>query len=203
MARKRAPGAGRKPQGEFAGKSAAFSTRITPETRRALDEAVRSHRPRISLSQHVEYLLTTAMQKPSGKPRNYALACAIALLAENIERGAETDWRADPFTGQALRYAVETLLFQYAATPEGTPAIPPAIEEAAARMPPEFAERFRTPAGFGHVKAYNLISEIDQVASPATPNEWSLPIFFSEQPVQLAVISRDLVQADRKKGKSK
>ena len=39
MAKKRAPGAGRKPRGEFKGKSATLTTRITSETRAALDRA--------------------------------------------------------------------------------------------------------------------------------------------------------------------
>jgi hypothetical protein len=201
MERKRAAGAGRKPQGEFTGKLATFSTRVTPETRRALEEAAtKSGR---SLSQEVEYHLRKAMEKPSGEGRNISLACAVALLVENIERGTKADWRSDPFTGQALHYGVEALLFHFA-PPEEPRAVPPAVEAAAAKMPPEFAKRFRTPDWFGQLLAHNLILEIEQAASSSIPNEWSTPIFLSsDRPAQLALLKRDLMTAHSKKGKSK
>ncbi len=200
--RKRRPGGGRKPGGEFP-KIATFTTRILPETRRALDEAARMSRPRRSVSATAEHILRQGLRKPAGEPRNLAVATAVALLAENIERDAKKNWRDDPFTGLALRYAVEALLFHFAPSPEGTPAVPPAIDEEASKMPPEFAERFRKPAGFGHMLAYNLIHEIEQATSSAPINEWSMPIFFSERPRQLALIGSGLGLADSKKGKSK
>lgn len=196
---KRRPGGGRKPQGEFA-KSATFTTRLEPATRRALDEAARMADKSVSVI--AEHILKQGLKKPSGEPRNVALASAVALLAENIESGTKEAWLDDQFTGLALRYAVEALLFHFAPTPEGTPAIPRAIDDAAAKMPPEFAERFRKPAGFGHTLAFNLIHEIEQAVSSAPPNEWSLPIFSSEKPAQLAVMGRNLL-ADSKKRKTK
>jgi hypothetical protein len=42
MVGKRAPGAGRKPRGEFRGKTATLTTRITPKTRAALERASRN-----------------------------------------------------------------------------------------------------------------------------------------------------------------
>jgi hypothetical protein len=200
--RKRRPGGGRKPSGEFPGKYATFTTRIQPETRRALDEATRKSRHR-SVSATAEFILKQGLKKPSGEPRNHSLACAVAILAERIEQAAGERWRQDQFTGLALRYAVEALLFHFAPTPEGVPAVPPAVEKAAEKMPPEFAERFRKPAGLGHTLAFNLIQELEQARSTATPNEWSLPIFFSEEPAQLGLISRDLGLTESKKGKSK
>jgi len=200
MAKKRRrPGGGRKPHGEFPGKAATFTTRIQPETRRALNEAARlSHR---SVSATAEHILKQGLRKPSGEPRNSALANAIEVLVENIERDTNKSWRDDVWTGLAVRYAVETLLFHYAPTPpEGTVAVPPAVDEAAGKMPPEFAQRFRTPAGFAHTLAYNLILEIQQSISLGPPNEWSLPYFFSEKPAQLALIARRLGLADSKKG---
>jgi hypothetical protein len=149
------------------------------------------------------FILKQGLKKPSGEPRNHSLACAVAILAERIEQAAGESWRQDQFTGLALRYAVEALLFHFAPTPEGVPAVPPAVEKAAEKMPPEFAERFRKPAGLGHTLAFNLIQELEQARSTATLNEWSLPIFFSEEPAQLGLISRDLGLAETKKGKSK
>ena len=199
--RKRRPGGGAKPLGEVA-KSATFTTRIEPATRHALDEATRKSRHR-SVSAMAGFILKQGLKKPSGEPRNHSLACAVAILAERIEQAAGESWRQDQFTGLALRYAGEALLFHFAPTPEGVPAVPPAVEKAAEKMPPEFAERFRKPAGLGHTLAFNLIQELEQARSTATLNEWSLPIFFSEEPAQLGLISRDLGLAETKKGKSK
>jgi len=199
--RKRRPGGGRKPGGEFPGKSATFTTRIQPETRRALDAAAKASGPRASVSVIAERILKAGLEKPSGAPRNTALAAAVALLAKNIETATAQSWREDQWTGMALRYAIEALLFHFVPTPEGTPAIPSAIDEAANKMPPDFAERFRKPAGLGHMLAYNLINELEQAISSSMPNEWSLPIFFSDDQRRLGLISRDL--GLDQKGKSK
>jgi hypothetical protein len=202
--RKRKPGGGRKPGGEFPGKSATFTTRIQPETRRALDEAAKASRPKRSVSAVAEHLLKTGLQRPSGAPRNTALARAVALLAENIEDGTGKNWREDQWTGMALRYAVEALLYHYAPTPppEGVPAVPSGIEQAAGKMPSAFAEQYRTPPGFGHLRAYNLILEIEQ-AAPGEINEWTVPIFLNGKPGMLGLIRSGLGLADSKKGKSK
>jgi len=191
--RKRKPGGGRKPGGEFPGKSATFTTRIQPETRRALDEAAKASRPKRSVSAVAEHILKTGLQRPSGKPRNTALARAIALLAENIEDGTGKNWREDQWTGMALRYAVEALLYHYAPTPppEGVPAVPSAIDQAAGKMPSAFAEQYRTSPGFGHLRAYNLILEIEQ-AAPGEINEWTVAIFLNAKPGVLGVIRSGL-----------
>jgi hypothetical protein len=193
--RRRRPGGGRKPIGQFS-KSATFNTRIDPETRRALDAAAQKNG--VSISAIAGQILRKGLQKPTGKPHNQSIARAITLLAERIEEGTKLDWRKDPFTGQALRYAVEALLFHFAATPEGAPAIPPSIAEGAGKMPREFAERFSKPAGYANALAYNLILELEQT-SPSMPiNEWSVPIFFSGESSQLALIRRGLQDEEGK-----
>jgi hypothetical protein len=194
MAHKRAPGAGRKPKGEITGKTETFTTRITPTTRRALDHAAKQSG--MSLSQKVEHLLVAAMQKPSGKRRNRALAGAIALVAERIEKRTGMSWREDPFTGLALRYAIDALALHFVPIGDSTPAIPTTIEAAAAKMPPEFAERYRKPAGFGHTQAFNLITEIEQAMSPKI-SEWSLPIFLDASVEVLGLIKRDLDASEK------
>jgi hypothetical protein len=200
--RKRRPGAGRKPGGEFPGKSATFTTRIQPSTRRALEEAAKE-RPDGSISAAAEHILKTVLLKQSGEPRNNAIAAAVVLLAENIERDTKKNWREDPFTGFALCYAAEHLLLHF--TPdlasEGNPPAPPAVEEAATKMPAEYAEQFRKPAGFGRMLAQFLIREIEQAASSGPINEWTMPIFFSERREKLALIGSELLES--KKGKSK
>jgi hypothetical protein len=201
MARKRAPGGGRRPQGEFAGKSVTFATRLTPITRRALEQAAKASGR--SLSQEAESRLSLSLQKPQGKPHNRALAFAVATLANRIEEETGRSWREDPFTGTALRYAVEMLLTLSSPEFVPDPEIPPAVQRAAAKMPPDFSERYLKPAGFGHSLAYNLTNEIEQARMQSKPakslekfheifNEWSLPM--------LAVIARDLDQKDDDNG---
>jgi hypothetical protein len=199
---KRRPGGGRKPGGEFPGKSATFTTRIQPQTRRALEEAAKA-RPDGSISAAAEYILKTALLKPSGAPHTNAMAAAVVLLAENIERDTKKSWRKDPFTGFALCYAAEHLLLHFtpALISDGNPAAPPAVEEAAAKRPTEFAEQLRKPAGFGRIQAEFLIREIEQAASSGPMNEWTMPIFFSERREKLALIGSEL--ADSRKGKPK
>jgi plasmid stability protein len=192
---------GRKPGGEFPNKTATFTTRLQRETRRALNAAAEANGR--SVSAEAEYLLKTALKKPSGPPRNQALAAAIALLAANIEDGTKENWLDDQFTGMALRYAIEHLLWHFGPTPtlDGNRVAPAAIDAQATKMPPEFAQQFRKPAGFGRIVADRLISEIE--ASGASKiNEWSLPIFLSgADPRKLQLINRDLRSADGKKGK--
>jgi hypothetical protein len=199
MARKRASGAGRKPKGEFAGKSATITTRIRPDTRAALEAAADASKR--SLSQEVEYRLRRSLDKPAkAQRRNQALAYLITLLAEEIEKGTGKSWLDDPFTSLALQYAIGHVALHFAATAEGDIANPAPIGEAAAKMPPEFAERFRKPEGFGGLKAYNLIHEVQQAARPPrVPSEWDMPIFFTAPDAVLADIGRDLGLSPQKR----
>ena len=198
--RQRRPGSGRRPYGEFPGKTQQFTTRITEETRRLLVEAAKA-RPDRSLSAAAEHVLRHGLQAPSGASRNNALAAAIALLAEYLENGTKQSWLDDQFTGMALRYAVEQFLYWYAPTPEPEQlTIPAAVEEAASKYLD--GQRLRKPARFGHAVAERLILEIEQAASQGPINEWSLPIFFCGKREKLAQIGSDLGVA-KKKGRSK
>jgi hypothetical protein len=181
--------------GQFS-KSATFNTRIDAETRRALDDA--AQKSGRSISAIAGQMLRQGLGlKATGKPHNRALARAIELLAEKVEEGTKLDWRKDPFTGQALRYTIEALLFHFAATPEGEPAIPPSIAEQARNMPKEFAERLSKPAGYSHMLAYNFILELEKT-SPSTPINEFVPIFLSGEPSQLALIRRGLQDEEGK-----
>jgi len=134
MAKKRAPGAGRKPRGEFQGKSAVLTTRITPETRTDLDRAAK--RSGRSLSQEVEVRLRSSIEKVRSIDRSRhirALGEAVMLVARYIERATEKHWHEDAFTGQAIRQGCEFLNSHFA--PRGTPTTPVSIAEAAARRP--------------------------------------------------------------------
>ena len=193
LKRKRAPGAGRPPKAEADKKGAAFTTRISAETRRALEASARAHRR--SLSQEAEAGLREYLKKPSGSLRNRALAAIIGNLAEGIERETGLSWRSDLFTSMALRYAVEAVLFHFApgSGSEEKPTIPPAVEAQAAKMPGEFAERYRRPAGFGHMRAYSVITEIENRPRPGKMHdEWTVPIGMNASLEMLAVLARDL-----------
>jgi hypothetical protein len=168
--------------------------------RRALIEAARSSR--LSVSRIAERLLKAGLEKPAGRPRNQALAAMVAELAEIVERDTGKSWQDDPWAGEALRFLIDAALFHFSPTPEDVPAIPKAIEQAAAKMPPELAEWFCKPKGYGLTRAQFAIAEIEQAAASAV-NEWSLPILFNDRPSRLGIIGRDLGLAQRTKGKSK
>jgi hypothetical protein len=175
--RKRAPGGGRKPKGEFAGKKAAFTTRITADTRAELERG--ADKKGASLSQHIEFLLKTAMHRPTAEQlRHQALGRAVESLAANIERKTGENWRHDPFTAQALLHAIDALLVRFAPvvsnSPTDSPTVPKLVEDAAVKMPDELAAGWRTPAGLGHISALAMIAEIEDVASARQHDEWAI-----------------------------
>jgi len=191
LKRKRAPGAGRPRKAEADKKGSAFTTRITAETRRALEASARKHRR--SLSQEAEAGLRDYLKKPAGEPRNRAIAAITGNLAEGIERETGQSWRTDVFTSMALRYAVEAVLFHFAPGTEETPAIPPAVEKQAAKMPGEFADRYRRPAGLGHMRAYSLITEIESRPRPGRMNdEGTTPIATNASQEMIDLLAKDL-----------
>lgn len=160
MARKRAPGAGRKPRGEFKNKSRTLTTRITAATREALERAAKKSAR--SLSQEIEHRLDSSIRRDRqlARPGHIrALAELIAFVGERVEETTERNWRNDPFTGEALRHAIEFLVFHFAA--QGTLEVPPNVEAAAARVPPEARDRYRTPVEVGQHQAGWLISWIE------------------------------------------
>ncbi len=189
--RKRAAGGGRPPRGELKNKDSVFTTRITAETRHALEAAAKK-RGR-SLSREAEVGLRYYLEKPAGAARNRAIAFIIGNVAEGIEKQTGQSWRRDVFTSMALRYAVEAILFHLAPGTEENPALPPAVEKQAAKMPNEFADRYRRPAGFGHMRAYSLIAEIE--AAPRSSkmiDEWSLPVGMNASLEMLGLLAKDL-----------
>jgi hypothetical protein len=192
--RKRAPGAGRKPKGEYTGKSATITTRIRPDTRDALEKAARANGR--SLSQEVEFRLRAGLLLTNAQQRNQALSQVIARMAERIETRTGRSWLEDPFTALALRYAIHAFAFHCAPfSTNGSAEVPPMINDETARMLSTFAEQFRTPEGFGVTNAQFIITEIESAArrTPGVPhNEWDMPIFFSAHEIVLSEIGRHL-----------
>ena len=119
--RKRRPGGGRKPQGDIRGKSKTFSTRITGETREALEtEADVSGR---SISQVAESLLVLGLNTKREIERDAAmraLCFVIAELAHHVvgvhifgKDGKEqpaASWRTTRFFFRAFKIAVGKVL---------------------------------------------------------------------------------------------
>jgi hypothetical protein len=175
MKRRRAPGAGRKPQGDFSGKTATLTTRITPDLRKGLErEAKRNGR---SLSQEIEALLRRAIQQPKdqqGARHNRALGFAIAQIAEGVELGTGERWRQNPWTFQALQCAVSIVLGGLA--PDGPATVPELVEMMAPnldrlvkrddRMSPEAGSRARTPDGLGTSTALGWLQQLRITEKP-------------------------------------
>jgi hypothetical protein len=161
MAKKRAPGAGRKPRGEFKGKSAVLTTRITPETRTALERA--AEKGKRSLSQEVEHglrwYLSTRKRAPERDDHIRALGEAVTLVAQYIERATKQKWNEDAFTGEALRQGCTSLIAHFA--PRGTPVTPRPIKEAASRLPGNAAETYSDASGVGVIEVGKVIASIE------------------------------------------
>jgi len=158
MKRKRAPGAGRKPRGEFRGKAATLATRVRPDTRAALDRAAKENKR--SLSQEVEYRLrlSIGLDRKNRGQHIRALGEAVMLVAQFVERATEKCWNEDAFTGEALRCGVEFLISHFAA--RGTPITPRSVEETVARRPGP-GEAYRSPSGLGELEAGRVITFIE------------------------------------------
>jgi hypothetical protein len=158
LAKKRAPGAGRKPRGEFKGKSATLTTRITAETRAAMERA--AQKSGRSLSQEVERRLIDSVRNERNRRSDVrALAEAIAIVAEKVEIATGKHWLQDAFTGEALGRGIEVLVRHFA--PHGARVIPPNVEEAAARVLPEASERDCSPTRVGENEAFKVITMIE------------------------------------------
>lgn len=195
MARKGAPGAGRPPRGDIKNKVETFTTRITAETRRALEASAKEHDR--SLSQEAEIGLRNYLEKPSGAVRNRALAYIVCNLAAGIEAQTGKDWRSDVFSSMALRGAIEAVLLHFAPAAEERPLVPEAVERRAEKMPPEFAVAYRRPVGLGHFHAHHLIAEIESASRSGMINEWTLPITLNAPLEKLGILAKDLVKSSR------
>jgi hypothetical protein len=177
MARKRAPGGGRKPQGEFTGKTASLTTRIRPRVREGLErEAQRNGR---SLSQEVERRLTDSLEMPQriergwGPPHVQALARLVARAVRTIEGSTGRRWRDDAFTGQAARAAINILMEHLVLVPDGALEIPEEVErsaQATARILPDRLEFYRHPEGVASAVALGLLSQLEAHEEPPPLN---------------------------------
>jgi hypothetical protein len=118
--RKRAPGGGRKPKGEFASLAANLTVRMPNEMRTQLDRAAgKSGR---SLAQELLWRLRLSFQRDSEKEREPAMRALCFIIAETARQiegvhltSGEKEaslyhWRTDPFFYKAFRLAVGMIL---------------------------------------------------------------------------------------------
>ena len=167
MARKRAPGAGRPPQGEYPNRTAQFTMRMSKETRAGLErEAKRSGR---SLSQEAEHRLRQSLKFPEklyrdwGGEHHYGFGRLIAHAAQGIEMSTGKRWRDDAFAARALLAALPIIMDRL--MPDEPPQTPEAVKrsvDASARfVPVEQAAFYSTPEGVGASVAGGLVHSLD------------------------------------------
>src|SRR5262249_42647592 len=189
--RKRAPGGGRKPKGPLKGKTATITTRITPETRVALEGAAAASDR--SLSQEIEIRLRHSVGPDEKRAKHIKAAEElIRLAAEETERLTGVSWLTDWFTAEALRHAIDHLLGRFAPAAEGERTVPAPGGKLASVMPNDTREAYRRPVSLGLMEASRLIALIEGAEKPSTPpNEWSDP--FSPDPAfRLWLLHQDL-----------
>ncbi|MGY4370897.1 hypothetical protein ACVW1A_006962 [Bradyrhizobium sp. LB1.3] len=191
---------GRPPKGGIENKVEAFTTRITAETRRLLESSAKAHGR--SLSQEAEVALRSYLEKPSGAPRNRALAYIVGNLAEGIEARTGKNWREDVFTGMAVHSAIEAALVYLVPERQQDPKVPERLQEHAQKMPPEIAQQYLRPGSLGTLRGFHLMTEIES-AKP-TPGEMlremDLPISMNASLDMLGMLAADLglIEAKRK-----
>jgi hypothetical protein len=197
MARKPVPGAGRPPRGEYTGKSATITTRVKPDTRLALEDAARANRR--SLSQEIERRLRESLSSAERQAGHIRVIGELAKIAtERIEEVTGKDWLSDPFTAEAVRHTVDTVLAHFAPPRQASHTVPDRLERLAAAMPSEMAEAYRRPIALGLMQATGITAWIESAYRIEPPNEWSDPfdpIFFRQQ------LFRDLMKNTKERSK--
>jgi hypothetical protein len=165
MIRKRAPGGGRKPAGPFKGKSAQLTTRLTSQTRSALERE--SRQTGQSISQIAERYIEQGLgrKRDSGSPQTQALTQAIKLLIDRVETNTGKRWHEDGFTAEVIYRGLPELFTHYRSNAE--PIIPPQVA-AAARRTPSIAATLRDPAGLAQLEVGTLVYLIENSQSPGT-----------------------------------
>lgn len=189
---KRRPGGGRKVKDDDKKKLAIFSTRISIETRAALDQEAKRRQKK--LSPLIEELLVAALNYPAkidaewrGK-HHLGLGRAVARLAYMIELGAglrnvsnpDGDrWLENAWAARALRAAVNRFLQEK--TPSQGGDMPDRIKDMIQGAPPELAATYKSPEAFGVMIANSLISDVEEYEYPRLTrpaNEHYADIYF-------------------------
>jgi hypothetical protein len=114
-ATKRKAGPGKTPSGPIRGKSSNFSTRITAETREALESEARARG--YSMSQVAEQFLRLGIRTKRERDRPDAMRGLCYVIAELSElvcnlnpEGPLPDWRTNPFMHEAFALAIQKFM---------------------------------------------------------------------------------------------
>jgi Arc-like DNA binding domain len=109
--RKRAPGGGRKPKGDFNNLSSPFSLRMPLDLRKQLELA--SRRSGRSISQEILRRVQNSFQRDRDRANAASLRALCFLISQIAEHASvleNNSWRAEPFKFKAFKRGVSTLL---------------------------------------------------------------------------------------------
>jgi hypothetical protein len=156
--KKRGPG---RPRQSDAGPRKQIPVRVSPQLKRALEQAAQRNRRSVTLE--IESRLAASLGE-GHQPHVRGLVEAVGSLVRNLERRTAKRWIADAFCAQALIAGVDRLVFHFGKY--GKPAVPAAIKAAAAKMPAAERESYCTPRGLGELEASMLIALIEGALEP-------------------------------------
>lgn len=116
MAKKRAPGGGRKPKGPFSGLTAPLTIRMPPEMRKELETAAKKRGK--NLTQELLWRLRASFDRERDKVRDPALRAFSFLFSELVQvicfnPNSQLNWRFDPWLFHAIKLAIVKLLDRF------------------------------------------------------------------------------------------
>jgi hypothetical protein len=160
MARKRAPGGGRKPKGAVAARP--VTVRLPPDVRDHIEAAIKTRRPGWTLTDELVGRLRWSLNRDREVRRNSAMRALCDLISDMAKRELHTDrqrsWHQDPFTFRAFRFAVAKLLDELEPVGEMRP--PPPLAEVFKAWGPLDAERLGEHAAFKALTALRYASPL-------------------------------------------
>jgi len=193
MARKRAPGGGRKP-GELGLRSATLSLRLPKDMREALAAAATRNKRRSVSEEIVRRLRSTLVRdrdEANRPPHIRALSQVVARIAFGLEQRTKQIWIEDRYTQEQLSKAIDFFLRTYS---RGAAVVPPAVRAEAARNPEDtfFVERL------GELVAGGIISLLQ--LPPKPPEKDMGPgAYYPEGWWSLWALEKDLTQKPRRR----
>jgi hypothetical protein len=207
---------GRKPKGQFSGKLSNFSTRIQPDTRKALEREAAD--TGLSISQLAERLLLDGLAARRERKNHRAIRALCFLITQAAQQSAgmhhqsgahEEIWRRDPFFYRAFKIAVSRILD--ALDPPGeikSPALTldsPGPEDEFLK---DWVESFKSPEARGKHAADYVLTSLAQIPrwSPEEREEqiksfreWGAPQSMTDEFYGMPDAARDLTIAGRGK----
>jgi hypothetical protein len=158
---------GRKPAGPYKRNTVILTVRMQPERKAAIAKlaAELGH----STAQAVQLAFDQWLYRHDPTRAHVErLLKAVDRLVRHVEANTKRKWTEDPFTALAIMHGMQTLLWRMGTPfPRGDVAVPPAIEETAARLPPDAAERYREVGGVAEAAAGFAMTLNDQDNSRA------------------------------------